>query len=241
MYDVILSLTTWKGRIYTKEVQQNIFDLLTKQKTKYKYKVVLCLSEEEFPTKEKEIPSWINELNEYSDNFELLWTYTNTKALKKLNPAMKKYPDLPIITTDDDDRVKPNAIETFMNYHKEHPDVILSECGINEIYENIYTTGEFRLYPPNSLYDLDEKYFIDYFYNANDDLFNAIRAVMKGTKTKMMHTKCILTRYGATQKVNLYSIYSKINWPEAVKKFENEVELPNFKENRGKPQKFRWV
>jgi hypothetical protein len=241
MFDVIVSLTTWKGRINTQDVKHNIFDLLTKQKTQYKYKVVLCLSEEEFPTKEKEIPSWINDLNEFSDNFELLWTYKNTKALKKLNPAMKKYSDLPIISIDDDEKFKANAIETFMNYHKQNPNIILSECGINEIYENIYTTGAFRLYPPNSLADLDEQYFIDYFKTSNDDLFNAIRAVMKGTKTKMLHTKCVLTVYAGTQKNNLYSVYSKINWSETIKKFESEVELPNFKENCGKPQKFRWI
>lgn len=241
MFDVIVSLTTWKARINTKELKRNIFELLTKQKTQYKYKTVLCLSEEEFPSKEKEIPSWIVELDTINDNFELLWTYKNTKALKKLNPAMKKYSNLPIISIDDDEQFKPNAIETFMNYHKQNPDIILSECGINEIYENIYTTGAFRLYPPNSLADLDEQYFINYFNTANDDLFNAIRAVMKGTKTKMLHTKCITTIFANEQKNSLYTIYSKMNWTEIVKKFENEIKLPNFKENKGKPQKFKWI
>lgn len=241
MFDVIVSLTTWKGRINTEDIKRNIFELLTKQKTQYKYKVILCLSEEEFPNKEKEIPSWIVELDSVCDNFELLWTYKNTKALKKLNPAMQKYSDLPIISIDDDERFKPNTIETYMNYHIQHPEFILSECGMNEIYENIFTTGVIRLYPPNSLADLDEQYFIDYFNTANDDLFNAIRAVMKGTKTKMLHTNCYITIFANKQKNSLYTIYSKIDWPKAIKKFEDAVDLPNFKENHGKPQKLKWI
>ena len=62
-YDVCVSLTSWRGRIYSEIVQLVLFSLI-KQKTKYRYKVVLVLSEEEFPKKEAELPANIVKLAE---------------------------------------------------------------------------------------------------------------------------------------------------------------------------------
>lgn len=60
-YDVCVSLTSWRGRIYSEIVQLVLFSLL-KQKTKYRYKVVLVLSTDEFPKKEAELPANIVKL-----------------------------------------------------------------------------------------------------------------------------------------------------------------------------------
>ena len=56
--DCIVSLTSWKGQIYTESVPLHLY-CLTHQKTSYNYKVVLVLSDEEFPGKEKDIPKTI--------------------------------------------------------------------------------------------------------------------------------------------------------------------------------------
>lgn len=58
-----------------------LYRLVNEQITNFKYKVVLSLSEEEFPNKENDLPEFVNLFAE-SDNFEILWSYKNTKALK---------------------------------------------------------------------------------------------------------------------------------------------------------------
>ena len=117
-YSVIVSLTSWRGRIFSEIVQLVLFSLL-KQKTKYRYKVVLVLSTDEFPKKEAELPPNIVKMAELVPNFSLLWTVKNTKALKKLDPTMATYPDLPVITTDDDIIVKAAFVESFMEMHNQ--------------------------------------------------------------------------------------------------------------------------
>ena len=62
-YQCIVSLTSWRGRIFSEIVQLVLFSLL-KQKTKYRYKVVLVLSTDEFPKKEAELPANIVKLVE---------------------------------------------------------------------------------------------------------------------------------------------------------------------------------
>lgn len=91
----IISLTTWKERI--KNVIYTINSILKNTKN---FKIVLVLSEEEFPKKEKELPSDL--LNALSYRFEILWVYKNYKAFKKVLFTMEKYPQLPVISIDDD-------------------------------------------------------------------------------------------------------------------------------------------
>ena len=123
MLDCIVSLTTWKGRINDPAITKILFRLLEQQKTKYNYKVVLVLSEEEFG-KNYKLPEHIQLLLNHP-KFEIIWTYENTKALKKLDPTMEKYPELPIITMDDDEMVTPDCIQKIMDEHFENPNDIL--------------------------------------------------------------------------------------------------------------------
>lgn len=74
MVDVIVALTTWRGRIYEKEFSRVLYRLVNEQITDFKYKVVLSLSEEEFHNKENDLPEFVN-LFAKSDNFEVLWSY----------------------------------------------------------------------------------------------------------------------------------------------------------------------
>lgn len=78
--DCVVGLTSWRGRLYSDIVQLVLFSLL-KQKTKYRYKVVLVLSEEEFPGKEKEVPGNILMMARNMPNLSILWTWKNTRAL----------------------------------------------------------------------------------------------------------------------------------------------------------------
>lgn len=107
----IISLTSWKARIGT--VSKTLHNLLTVCPG---FHIVLVLSEEEFPKKEEELPS---DLKLFLDNdlIELLWTYKNTKSFKKVIPTMEKYPEVPVISADDDCLYKINYAEIlYQNY-----------------------------------------------------------------------------------------------------------------------------
>ena len=92
----IISLTSWSARINT--VSKTIFSLL---KMCPEFHIVLVLSEEEFPKKEKELPENLM-LIVNSDLIELLWVFKNTKAFKKVLYTIDKYRDVPVISADDD-------------------------------------------------------------------------------------------------------------------------------------------
>lgn len=210
--DCIVSLTTWKGRIYEPTLTRVIYRLLS-QKTKYDYKVVLVLSEEEFG-KDFELPE-VLKLMEQVEKFEILWTYKNTKALKKLDPTMKKYPNVPIITLDDDELVSENMVETMMNEHLKTPNYILGTvCGR---YNGIMRVGFIRLFPPNSLVDIPDEYFDKYFKCLHDDEWNGIRAKAKGTKMRKVNAN--LLDKMAKLPLQFRTQYSHFNFFNAYKQF----------------------
>ena len=188
-YDVILSFTSWKGRIYDRKFLYVLQHAL-EQKTSYKYKVVLVLSEEEFKKKEEELPEDIVMIaKSIPDRFEILWTYKNTKALKKLHPTMKKFPETPIIVFDDDEILAPTCIDKMMSEHLSTPNIILgADCHKlkrgGRIYNKLLLVTHIRLFPPHSLADIDQNIFLTIFGNAEDDIFNALCASMNGTKSR---------------------------------------------------------
>lgn len=92
----IISLTTWKARINT--VGKTLYSLI---KNCPGFHIVLVLSEEEFPKKEKELPEELM-LFVNNDMIEILWVYKNYKAFKKVLFTMDKYRDVPVISADDD-------------------------------------------------------------------------------------------------------------------------------------------
>lgn len=215
-YDCVVSITSWRGRLYSEIVQLALFSLL-RQKTQYKYKVVLVLSSEEFPKKEEEVPANILKLAEKVENFDIMWTVKNTKALKKLDPAMVAYPTLPIITTDDDIIVKDNFVESFMNVHSQHPkDIIYANMFDFPVNPEIKISGWGRLFPPHSLYPLDEKLFDTCFYGVEDDVWNGIRVWLAGTPVRKLGSWPFVEqiRIGNTA---FYNVYSKIDAGKAYK------------------------
>ena len=93
--DAVISLTSWKKRINT--VSYTIYSLLKKCPG---FDIVLTLSEDEFPQKEKELPDDLLLL--VKEGFvEILWVEGNYKSLKKVLYTMEKYSDKAIISADD--------------------------------------------------------------------------------------------------------------------------------------------
>ena len=209
--DCVVSLTSWKGRINHPDVPKVIYSII-RQKTHYKFKVVLVLSSDEFPNKDAELP---DALKLFAENglIEILWFKENIKAYKKYYPTQLKYKDVPIMTTDDDIILKQDCIETFMNAYQKYRCIIYEDgyrfrCGNKDLYIGCV----FRLFPPNSLYELDCSYFTKFFNNVEDDAYLALLVNLKQTPIKYIHSnKMRVLKYSDLQKVALYNEYRNID------------------------------
>lgn len=218
MLDCVVSLTTWKGRINDIAIAKIIFRLLEEQTTDYNYKVVLVLSKEEFG-EDYVLPEHI-ELLLYHPKFELLWTYDNTKALKKLDPTMEKYPDIPIITMDDDELVSTDCIQKIMDEHYEFPnDILGGEVGV---CHGIYRPWLIRLFPPHSLKAIPTEYFKTYFNCMQDDEWNGLRAKLNNTKIRKLKSNVVINIFCADQTHAFNKEYNNFDFEHALNKFKTE-------------------
>lgn len=211
--DVIVSLTTFKGRIYDNTVYEVIMALLH-QKTQYNYKVVLVLAEEEFKNK-NEIPQYIKQLLYDYSNFELLWTVKDTRPLKKLDPTLEKYPDLPIITLDDDDYCYINMVENVVNEHRKNPYYAMGTL-IEKTFNFVKWIAGVRIWPPHCLYEFPLDDYYTYYDGILDDNFNAMRCAFKLTPVCSMPK--VSKKHNQTE-LKLTTEYENTNWGRYYKRF----------------------
>lgn len=115
---VVVSLTTYPGRI--KSVYETINTL--KNQSVKPDKVVLYLSEQEFPKKDKGLPRNLTKLCD--DCFEIHWIKKTLYSFQKLIPAIKEYPNAVIVTADDDILYKSNWLELLVKAYLENPNII---------------------------------------------------------------------------------------------------------------------
>lgn len=212
-YSVVVSLTSWRGRIYSEIVQLVLFSLL-KQKTKYRYKVVLVLSTDEFPKKEAELPANIVKLAEKVENVELLWDSGNSKAYKKYFPVQRKYPDIPIITIDDDSPAHEDFVEKMMELHNKDTKRVI--YGYHMVPHNFGGIDCVRygvaLYPPKSLFPLDE-HFGRKFFKDMDDEYMRLLHVLAGTQYFEIKASDVLCIQAGAQDVAMQRIMAN-QWGE---------------------------
>lgn len=170
---IVVSLTSFPARIsYAWIAIESIFQQDLKPS-----KVVLVLSEEEFPT--KELPRIIRE--QEARGLEILWTPRNTRSFKKLLPTREKYPDATIVTVDDDIIYEPWRLRKLVEAAKTRPGTIIGHRGwvVTKTHNGLapyitwpkagpdtptelvfLTSGGGVLYPPNVL-PLDDLFNID--------------------------------------------------------------------------------
>lgn len=140
----VIALTSWKARINT--VGMTIFNLY---KMCPNYHIVLTLSIDEFPKQLQDLPTDLVAMHKLNI-FEILWTSANIKSMKKICFAMKKYPNVPIISADDDCLYKYNYAEELYNAWSRHKTCIVT-YKIDTHYGIPFQHGPATIYPPSFL------------------------------------------------------------------------------------------
>lgn len=175
---VIVSLTSWKGRIYNDLIGPVIYSYIS-QESPVPFKVALVLSTDEFTKKEKDVPESILTMAKGCDNFEILWTCENTGPYKKYFPVRKKYQNLPIITVDDDSIAQHHFMATLWELHRKNPDRVIYGCDgkpyswIGKRSIDCVRYG-IALYPAGSTYDLSEQFGFKYFKFMDDEFMRLL-------------------------------------------------------------------
>jgi hypothetical protein len=119
--NLIVSLTSYPPRI--DDVWITIESLFLQS---YRpWKVVLVLSESEFP--ERQLPKSL--IEQTHRGLEILWTKDNLKSYKKLIPVKNRYPDTSIVTVDDDVVYEKHRIEKLVTASKENEGCVVGCRG----------------------------------------------------------------------------------------------------------------
>lgn len=185
----IISLTSWKARINT--VGKTIYSLI---KNCPGFHIVLVLSEEEFPQKEKELPE---DLMLFVNNnlIEILWVYKNYKSLKKVLFTMDKYRDVPVISADDDCLYTCNYAEDLYAEWLNNQNKIITMRD-HRLVKRI--SGPSTLYYPYcfgkqfNIYDaLNEIDYSNYLY-VDDGFIELLRAKYKDSPIVCIVKKCFV-------------------------------------------------
>lgn len=185
-FDYIVSLTTYPARISMPDVPLVIYSII-RQKTDFRFKLVLVLSKLEFPNAISDVPKPIQQFVN-AGLVEIIWTADNLRAYKKIQGPQMKYPNITVMTTDDDILLDESCVDTFIKMHLLNPECILTEEGHPFTNPNEICTGTFRLYPPNSLLKVPDSFFVASFGGIEDDAYTAVLAFLKGTTTKILNT-----------------------------------------------------
>lgn len=173
----IISLTSWKSRINT--VSKTLFSLL---RACPGFHIVLVLSEEEFPDKEKELPSSVIAFANMG-LIEILWVYKNCKSFKKVLFTMDKYRGIPVISADDDCFYTCNfAEELYQKWSRNSASIISQSILLPYKDLGIFGGGWGVIFPPCFLQcfqiPINEIPF-EQLHGSNDDLFYVITAKLK--------------------------------------------------------------
>lgn len=197
---LIVSLTSFPYRIPT--VHLAIESLLCQ--TMKPDKIILQLSEDEFPNKEGDLPENLLKLRE--KGLTISWNKGNIKSYKKLIPTLKQYPDAVIITVDDDRIFDKNLVKDLWKSYENNPEYVhchrTTKMLLNKNNEfdakamqfykepsfaNKLAGGAGCLYPPNTLYkDITNEELFTKLAPTNDDIWFWLMAVMNGTKIKLI-------------------------------------------------------
>ncbi len=101
-----------------------VFEALNRQTVK-PAKWILVLSVEDYPG--FQLPAYLKKLERRG--LEILWVEDNPYAVKKLIPTMKKYPEMDVITFDDELIYGPKVIEKLVQIVQQYPNTVVGHVG----------------------------------------------------------------------------------------------------------------
>ena len=198
--EIIVSLTSFPFRIPTLHITIN--SILNQ--TMKPDKIILQLSEDEFPNKEKDLPENLLILRE--KGLIINWNKGNIKSYKKLIPTLKQYPEAVIITVDDDFIYDKNLVKRLWKAYQENPKLIhchrttkfsLKKDGTFKVkgvqwykkpsFANKLVGCGGVLYPPNILYkDITNEELFTSLAPTNDDIWFWLMAVMNNVRINVV-------------------------------------------------------
>ena len=219
---VIVSLTSYKPRLKTLHMVIN--SLLANTMKPYKIVLTVYKGDEAYITKE------IRKLEE-DGKVEIIITDEDLKPHKKYFYTMQKYPDMPIITVDDDVIYQKNLISLLYNGYLKYPGCVCCLRSRNMSFYNkkirpykywkvvVGKSGPSQLlvptgvggviYPPGYLknYDIED---IKRFINT-DDFYLYYLTIKNGMKNVQLDGLERLKLIDGSQKVALFSTVNNIN------------------------------
>ncbi len=196
--DFVVSLTTFPKRIDSLHV---VIKIILNQ-TYPPSKILLWLSEEEFPKKLESLPNSLKKLLKY-DILEIKFVSGNLKSHKKYFYAFQEYSDKNIITVDDDIIYYPDTFERLFTINKIFPDSICANAAkeiliqenaflpykkwklirSNEIYSShkLIAIGYGAILYPKGCFNIDKLIDLDQIKKSclhGDDLWLKINALL---------------------------------------------------------------
>ncbi len=218
---LIISLTSFPPRINTVHLT---IDSLMRQ-TMRADKIILWLSDTEFPKRESELPQTLLDLTHRG--LEIRWC-ENTRSYKKLIPTLTQFPDAPIITADDDVIYPDDMVELLYRSYLRHPgDVhchratkfVLKDGKFHTIAggRDYYHRASFLnkptgvggvLYPPHCFGpDILKMDLVQKLAPTNDDQWFWLQAALNNVRVRVVKTPRYQLNYTPdSQEVGLYLI-----------------------------------
>jgi hypothetical protein len=199
-------LTSYPARIKTIHITINT---LLNQTIKPD-KLLLWLSENQFPNKENDLTEELVKLQDYGLEIKWINDLEDLRSYKKLVPALKEFPNDIIVTADDDLYYQRDWLKSLYDAYLNNPNYIYVRraCGI-ELKDNTFTVtphyanfdskptylnqlmgGAGTLYPPNSLHkDVFNTDLIKTLIPTHDDIYFWIMAILNKTKISIVKSK----------------------------------------------------
>ena len=197
---LIVSLTSYPARISKLWM---VIKTLLNQKLVDNYKVILWLSENQFPKGLDSLPKSLTNLIE--KGLDIRFVSDDLKSHKKYYYAFKEYPNNIVVTVDDDVLYSPILLRTLLDAHDKYSDCVICNRGIKinkqKSYRNLDKVDNFMipvssimptgiggvLYPPhcynNNIFDIEA---IKSTCINGDDLWLNFMCRLNGTK--VVHT-----------------------------------------------------
>lgn len=120
---IVVSLTTFPPRM--PKVWMTIDSLM--RQTVRPHKIMLYLSEENFPDKERSLSKELTRYTEHGLN--IVWVKENLRPHKKYIYAFETFKDKSVVTVDDDLYYRKDMLERLVKLHKSNPDAVCANNG----------------------------------------------------------------------------------------------------------------